>query len=243
VAGGQAGGAEVLGEVQHRVEADAAVAAHARVRGAAGGVAVDEGVDHIGAEALAQIEREVRDAHAMSERAGSGHRLRRAAGARAVGAGVGPELERDRHDLVASVERQLRGGGAVDAAAHGDERAPRALLQADRASLRGRAQRPVQRVGRQLGGVALRRDQAAERVGDRVRRHARRFQQRLALDQLHHRAAGGADGAAALGVEAGLGDPVPFQPDRDSHEVAAGGAAGSAGMRPACQRAQAARGG
>ena len=52
----------------------------------------------------------------------------------------------------------------------------------------------------------------------------------LALDQLHHGAAGGARGAAALGVEAGLGDAVALHAHGHAHEVAAGGAAGRAGV-------------
>ena len=42
-------------------------------------VAGQEVVHHVGAEALAQVEREVRDAHPVRQRAGAGHRLRRAA--------------------------------------------------------------------------------------------------------------------------------------------------------------------
>ena len=68
VAGGEPRGAEGVGQLEHRVEAHLAVAAHARVRRAPGGVAVEEAVDHLGAEALAQVEREVRDAHPVGER-------------------------------------------------------------------------------------------------------------------------------------------------------------------------------
>jgi hypothetical protein len=53
VAGGEPGGAERVRELEHGIEAKLAVAAHARVRRPAGGVARDEVVDHFGAKALA----------------------------------------------------------------------------------------------------------------------------------------------------------------------------------------------
>ena len=66
VTGGEPSGAEAVGQLEHRVEANLTVAAHARVRSAARGVAVEEVVHHLGAEALAQVERDVRDAHARA---------------------------------------------------------------------------------------------------------------------------------------------------------------------------------
>ena len=51
VPGGEPGGAQVAGQFEHRVEADVAVAAHARIGRAALGVAVEEIVDHLGPEA------------------------------------------------------------------------------------------------------------------------------------------------------------------------------------------------
>ena len=62
----KASGAEEVGQLEHRVKTNLTVAAHARVRSAAGGVAVEEVVHHLGAEALAQVERDVRDAHAAA---------------------------------------------------------------------------------------------------------------------------------------------------------------------------------
>ena len=149
----------------------------------------------------------------------------------AVGGGVGPELERHGDHLVAGVERELGGGGAVDAAAHGDERAPRAPRQPRGAALGGRAERAVQRVGRELRGVALRRRQPAQRVRDVFGAHTRRTRGRARPRRAPPMALPAAvQRAAALGVEARLGDAVALDAHRDAHEVAAGGAAGRAGV-------------
>ena len=61
------------------------------------------------------------------------------------------------------------------------------------------------------------------------------------LDQLDDRAARGARGAAALGVETGLGDAIALDPDGDPDQVTAGGATGGAGMRPVGERPEPAR--
>ena len=199
VAGGEPGGAERLRELEHRVEADLAVAAHARVRGAAGGVAVEEAVHDLGAEALAQVEREVRDAHAMGELARAAHGLRRAAALLAVGAGVGPQLERDRHDLVAGVERELSRGGGVDARRSWRRACGGGLASTrDGPVLRRGAERAVERVGRELGGVALRRAsarRARRATSSASERHASR--KRPSLDALDDGARRGRECAAA----------------------------------------------
>ena len=170
-------------------------------------------------------------------------RLRRAAGALAVGGRVGPQLERDREHLVAGVERELRGGGAVHAAAHGDERAARVRARAARRRpsrprrARGAARRRRASAAWRLGGIS---PPSAPATSSGVIRAA--VEEGLALDQLDDGAAGGAGGAAALGVEAGLGDAVALHAHGHAHEVAAGGAAGGAGVRPvgAARRARAA---
>ena len=56
-------------------------------------------VDDAGAELGAQVDREVRQAVAVGERAGAADGLGRAAAALAVVLGVGPELERDADDV------------------------------------------------------------------------------------------------------------------------------------------------
>ena len=91
----------------------------------------------------------------------------------------------------------------------------------------------MQRVGGQVGGVRCRGQQPAQLGRHVVRRSTRAAaQERLALDELHGGAAGGPRGAAQpLRVEAGLDHAVALDAHRDPHEVAAGGAAGGAGVR------------
>src|SRR6185312_1915709 len=81
VAGRQPLGAGALGEREQLGEAEAAVAADARVRRLAGRVAAHERLDHCAAELLAQVERDVRKPSPVTGRAGRQHGLRRAAGA------------------------------------------------------------------------------------------------------------------------------------------------------------------
>ena len=76
-------------------EAEAPVAADARVRRLAAGVSVDERLDDRAPELLAQIERDVWDAEPMARLASRDHRRRRTAGALRVGAlRIEPEPER-----------------------------------------------------------------------------------------------------------------------------------------------------
>ena len=94
VAGRQRRGAEPVGEVEHRVEPDVAVAAHARVRRQPVGVLAQPRIDDAVAKLVAQVEREMRHAEPVREAPRTAHGLRRAARARAVVVGVGPQLER-----------------------------------------------------------------------------------------------------------------------------------------------------
>ena len=105
------------------------------------------------------------------------------------------------------VERELRGDSAVDAAAHGDERALGSGAR-DGTAARGLAERAVERVGGKRRGVELARAQPAELLGDLARADARGVEERPARDQLDHGAAGGRGRAAAARVEAGLGDAI-----------------------------------
>ena len=146
--------AEAAGELEHRIEAHIAVAAHARVRRLAGGVAGEPGVDDTGAEVGAQIDREVRQSESMRERARAAHSSRRAAAGLAVVLRVRPQLERHRDRLRALAREQQRSDRAVDAAAHRDERARR--LVRERCPLaHACAERACESVRGELGGVPL----------------------------------------------------------------------------------------
>ena len=90
VAGRQRRGAEPVGELEHRIEADVAVAAHAGIRGQAVGVLAQPGIDDPVAKLVAQVEREVRHAEAVREAPGAAHGGRRAAGALGVVVDIGP---------------------------------------------------------------------------------------------------------------------------------------------------------
>ena len=73
VAGPEHVGAGPLGEVDERVEPEAAVAAHARIRGQALRVALDERPHDGGAELLAEVERDVRKPEPMARLARGDH--------------------------------------------------------------------------------------------------------------------------------------------------------------------------
>ena len=66
--------AEPLGELEHGIETDVAVAADARVGRLAVRKAGDERLDDAGAELAPQVEREVREPHRVGKRARLGHR-------------------------------------------------------------------------------------------------------------------------------------------------------------------------
>jgi hypothetical protein len=70
---------------------------------------------------VAQVDGEVRDPHLVSQRSRLGHRRGRAAAALGVVLGVGPQLQGHRDGLTLA-RAEVRGHGAVDAAAHGDQR-------------------------------------------------------------------------------------------------------------------------
>ena len=100
----------------------------------------------------------------------------------------------------------------------------------------------MERIGRQVGGVPGGGQQPTQLGVHVVRREARRVEERGALDELDHGAPGGPRGGAAAGLEAGLGDAVALDANRDPHEVAAGGSAGGPAVGRAGQRAHSPRG-
>ena len=136
-------------------EAEAAVAADARVRRLAARVAAHEGRDDGTAELLAQVERHVRKPEPMARLARGDHRLGRAAGA----LGVGPVRDRARAaasrrprsapaassatalstpPLIATATRPASRRGAEDRAERVRERVDRKRLAADRGRLEQR---------------------------------------------------------------------------------------------------------
>jgi hypothetical protein len=241
VAGRQRRRAEPVGEAEHRVEADVAVAAHAGVRRQPVGVPAQPGSDDPVAELVAQVEREMRQAELVREPPGTAHRSGRAAGGLPVVVGVGPQLERHGYRTRVRLAEQ-RGDRAVDAAGHRDERALRVSRQRSPGACRG-AERAVQRVGDEIGGVQLASAQAAELGGDPRRADPGGVQQAGALDELHGGAAGGEHRAAARGVEAGRRHPRAVDRQREAHEVAAGGATRRAVKRAVDRPPAAARAG
>src|SRR3954469_17060270 len=147
---------ERIGEREHLAEANEAVAAHARVRRAAGLVPGDEVVDDLAPKLVAQVERDVRNPHAVSESARTRDGLQRATALSAVPARVRPKLERDSDDVVAGIERHLSSNRRIDATRHRDQRSPatRSTLTATIAVnvarvLRDGPERAVERVGGQ----------------------------------------------------------------------------------------------
>ena len=66
VPGREPRGAQAVGEGDHRVDPEVAVAEHAGVRGSSLGVAAQEGTDNAGAELALQVERQVWEAERVS---------------------------------------------------------------------------------------------------------------------------------------------------------------------------------
>ena len=114
---------DTLGEREHRIDANVSVADHARVRGAARAIAVDEGADDLSAKLLLQVEREVRDPELVRDAASAQHRQRRAAALGRVRSLVGPQLHRDGDDVGAAVALRQRGDRRIDTAAQRHEHA------------------------------------------------------------------------------------------------------------------------
>ncbi len=173
-----------LAEFQHRVEPHVAVAADARIGSLAVRVAGDERFDDAGPELVAQVDREVREAHRMRQRPRLGDGRRRAAAALRVVLGVRPQLERDR-DRIALGGDQVGGDGAVDAAAHRDQRPAAGRLSEIPASADRGPERARQRVGRQLGRVQLAWAEAAELSGDLLWPDQGRLEDARAADERH----------------------------------------------------------
>ncbi len=118
VPGRERRGAGALRKGEQLSEAEAAVAADARVGRLAARVAAHERLDDGASELVAKIERHVGKAELVAGAPGGEHRLGRAAGAlRVRSVGVEPEAKRDADRLR---PRPQQRHGAVDAAAHRD---------------------------------------------------------------------------------------------------------------------------
>ena len=96
----------------------------------------------------------MRQPQAVGQRAGTEDGLRGAAAAFPVAFLVGPQLERHGHDLVALCGAQMGYDRAVDAAAQPHEDAVLVGWGKGGVAPRRVGQRPVQGVGREVGGVA-----------------------------------------------------------------------------------------
>ena len=228
VAGGERIAAETLGERQHRVDPQLAVADHARVRRLPCPVAVDEGADHSGAEVALEVERQVRDPEPVRQPPGAEHGGRRAAALRLVGAPVGPQLQRHRDHLRPAIALAQGRDRRVDSAAERDQH-PLAGVAPVSERLTGAGEpgeRAVQRVGGELDRVAPLRAEPAELGGDLLRSERRHLEHGRALGERSGRGRGGAGGGAALGVGARPLDPPARRDQRDSDQVAARGPAG-----------------
>src|SRR5262249_6920296 len=162
-------GARPPDELEQLGEAEAAVAADARVRRLAPCVAADERPDHRAPELLAQIERDVRNAERVAGRPRGKDRLGRAAGALGVRPlRVAPEPQRHAGRVPGLAQKRDR---AVDAAAHRDRDATRLRRGAE-----DRPDRVRKRVERELvtaDGGGLEQRQALERALEPLRVRAR----------------------------------------------------------------------
>ena len=238
--GGERRAAQPAGEVEHRVDAQLAVADHARVRGAPGAIAGDELVDDPGAEVGLQVEREVGHVQRVRQPPGAEHRQRRAAAPGCVGALVGPQLERHRDHLRPALALAQRRDCGVDAAAEGHQHplAPRGRRCQPGARAGRGGERAVQRVGGQIRGVPALGPEPTELRRDRVGADPGRVEDVGVVRELGGRRCRRGGGRAALGVEAHAGDRPVSHLEREADQVAAGGAARSP-VEPARERRRA----
>ena len=141
VAGGEPRGAGPTGEREQLGEAEAAVAARARVRRLAARVAADERLDDRAAELLAQVERDVRQAERVA--GPRARRYRRRGAARLSGLAPSGSTQSRSVTPIASRPGAEERDRAVDAAAHRDGDAARRRARRGRpARSRSPARRP-----------------------------------------------------------------------------------------------------
>ena len=190
-----------------------AVAAHARVRRQAGGVIGEPRVDDAGTELVAQVEGQVRQAHARGR--APARLARRSAEQQERSAsfsGVAPQLERDGDRLAPSSCAQSSAATAVSTPPDIATSVRRGPASSCASALTAAPSARVQRVGREVRGVALAEAQPAERLGDRARSRSARRRGRSALDELDRGAGRGDRRSAAFGVEARAADDSARRP-------------------------------
>ena len=224
VPGGEVLGAEAVGDGEHRVEPDVAVAADARIRRPAGRVLGQERLHDARRERRAQVDREVREPHPVRDRAREPDRVRRAARRLGVVRRVAPELERDRDRLAPGALRRA----ARRPPSRPRRTSPRACGRgrpARRATTpRGRRRRAPRgarrRPGRRRGACPARGRRARRRSPPAPIRAASSTRRALGRS-VDRRGARGDRRAAAGRLEARVGDAVAVQREPDPHEVAA----------------------
>ena len=225
MAGGEPLAAETVGELEHRVEPDVAVAADAWVRRLPSRVPGDERLDHALTELLPQVDCEVRQTHTVGECARLRYSRGRAAAALGVVLLIGPQLKRHR-DGLPLLGTSERGHRTVDAAAHRHQRPPRRRRLERCAAPRRASERSGECVRGQLRGVELAGAEAAELGSDLARPYPRRLEDHGAAHERHGGAGGGERRAAALRVEAGVGDASAVDGHREPDLIAAGATGG-----------------
>ena len=125
MAGGHEVGAKRLGLGQERIELDELVAAHAGVWRSAAAVFLDEVVDDVAAERIAEVDDVVRHAEHRADAAGILDRAQRTTSVFALDDAnifaLGPDVQRDADDAMSLAREQRGGHRAVDATAHPDQ--------------------------------------------------------------------------------------------------------------------------
>ena len=140
------GGAQPVGDLRDRREAERAVAAHAGVGGAPAGVRRHEVVDDRPPEAVTQVDRQVRDAEGVARPARGSHRVGRAAGPLGVRrVRVDPQPKRHADGHHPRIERLRERDRGVHPAAHRHDDPGRVGLEPD--ARHGRRERGVEGVG------------------------------------------------------------------------------------------------
>ncbi len=187
--------------------------------------------DDLAAKRVLEVQGEMRDAKRVAHRAGAPDGLGRATGLGPVGALVGPELERYRHDLRAAVSFGKGRNRGIHAARNGHKHAFGSVSAGDRLARRcERAQRAGERISYEVGGVPALRPQAADCRSDLFSGNRSNPKRRGALSVLAGCRRACAERRAPLSGKTRLNYVAVHDPKRHPHEVAAGRPPGAAGV-------------